>query len=108
MLEHCQNEKDVENTYRNGFLRFLSEATITSPHRTDGVLRTDTLFVLLEFKHDYDFGRRGERCEVLMQCVVYLRRFYEQGDQIPTSIFVGDINECFAMPSEQLLPYRAG
>lgn len=104
-INEAQNEKDVENVYRAEFLRLLPSSSLTSPYNTDGVLKTESLYVLLEFKYDLDFKVRADLVKPLVQSLIYLRKFYIQEESIPTSLFVGDRNECFMLSTSKLLSY---
>lgn len=104
-LNNTQTEKDVENVYRTQFLAHLPKASITSPYNTDGVLETDTLYVLLEFKYDLDFTVRADVLKPVIQSLMYLKKFYDHEDRIPSAIFVGDRNECFMLETEAVVSY---
>lgn len=104
-LQRARTEKDVENTYRFEFQKYLPSALITSPHNTDGVLETETLFVLLEFKYDLDFKSRTDVMKPVVQTLLYLKTFSQAEERIPSAVFVGDKNECFMLPTSALTPY---
>jgi hypothetical protein len=105
------NEKDVENVYRELFHIVFPDSEITSPHGCDGLLKSaaHSLVALMEFKYDLDLKVRWTVCEVLAQCLYYLKKFEQAGDSIPRVLFVGDINECFCVavgPLEKYLGSR--
>src|SRR5690554_2847005 len=95
-LEKSLNEKDVENSYR-AELDKIENASITSPYNVDGLLVTKDIRSLLEFKYEESLKNKLSQCNVLIQCLYYLKKFENSGDKLPTTIFVGDINECFAI-----------
>jgi len=103
------NEKDVENVYRELFSIAFPDGVTTSPHGTDGVLKSAAhdLVALMEFKYDHDFQDRQIVMSVLVQCLYYLRKFLDAGDTLPAVIFVGDINECFCVGAASLEKYLA-
>lgn len=119
-LQLANNEKDVENYYRQHFnsqLIKLSKkdpniSTITSPYKTDGYLRYRNkdkkidLNTLFEFKYDVDFYKVVDRTRVLIQSLYYLKNFELGGDfLLPTTLFIGDKNECFYLHTNSLLKY---
>lgn len=103
-LSIAVTEKDVENTYKNEILRRVG-GQITSPFNIDGLLEADNVRSLLEFKHDLNLKSRLDQTNVLIQCLYYIKRFEQAGEKLPTTIFVGDINECFALQTNAVVKY---
>ena len=99
------NEKDVENYYRTYLQKAFPDATITSPFKTDGILESPTLKVLLEFKYDLDFTIKDNKVITYIQALCYLKRMELKGERLPTVVFIGDKNECFVTHSNTLLKY---
>ncbi|MFB6375570.1 MAG: hypothetical protein ABEN55_21180 [Bradymonadaceae bacterium] len=88
------------------FNKNLSDATIQARHRTDGILEHEHMLVLLEFKHNLDFTQRAEQFKPITQAVCYLRDLREtHGEQLPTSVFVGDVDECFIVERDELMEF---
>ena len=106
-LGKALNEKDVENVYRALFHGAFPDAELTSPYGCDGLLKSDEqdLVVLLEFKHDVNLKSRWAVCEVLAQCLYYLKKFEQAGAALPKAVFVGDVNECFCVAGSPLEKY---
>ena len=105
-LPKALNEKDVENIYRSSLIQNFTGSTITSPHKVDGLLETKEGYsVLLEFKHNETFTSKLAQCNVLVQSLFYLKKFEGQGTTMPAAVFIGDINECFVLPSKVLTKY---
>lgn len=98
------NEKDVENIYR-GEIERIEGSNITSPYGVDGLLQTKNIRSLLEFKYDEYLKNKLSQCNVLIQCLYYLKKFENAGDKLPSTIFVGDINECFAIHTNSIVKY---
>lgn len=120
ILKSAISEKDVENYYRehiNSQLRRLSEkdpniAQITSPYKTDGYLKYTNkvkninLNCLFEFKHDVNFNNKIDRTKVIIQALYYLKKFELGGEFfLPTTIFIGDKNECFYFHTNNIIKY---
>jgi hypothetical protein len=103
----AMNEKDVENIYRHTFMTKFKNMEITSPFGCDGfgVSKEDDLRVLFEFKDDLNLQSKVEVCKVLAQSIYYIKKFYEAGIVPPSTIFVGDRNECFAVHVNDIIDY---
>ena len=101
------NEKDVENTYRHNFLKKFKDMEITSPFGCDGfgVSKSNKVRVLMEFKDDLKLTNKTDLCKVLCQSVFYIKKFYDKGIVPPSTIFVGDRNECTAIHVNDLIDY---
>ncbi len=103
-LEKSLNEKDVENIYRAELVK-IEDSEITSPYSVDGLLGAKDIRSLLEFKYKEVLKNKLSQCNVLVQCLFYLKKFENAGDKLPTTIFVGDINECFAIHTNSIVKY---
>jgi hypothetical protein len=101
------NEKDVENSYRQYLTRKISDMIFTSPFGCDGlgVSKSHNLRVLCEFKDDLDLSSKIGQIKVLSQAVFYLKKFELSGTMLPTTVFVGDRNECFVIHANDLFKY---
>lgn len=104
-LQTSLNEKDVENYYRHELLKIFEESQITSPYGCDGVLKFDNVRTLLEFKYKQMLKNKLSQCNVLIQCLYYLKKFENSGEVLPSTIFVGDQNECFAIHTNSIVKY---
>ena len=104
-LKNACNEKDVENIYRTELLKLLPEAKITSPFKIDGLLEDGDIRTLLEFKYDLDLKSKTHQANVLIQILYYIKKFEEAGKPIPTTLFIGDKNECFALKTKAIQKY---
>ncbi len=104
-LSNSINEKDVENIYRAELIKSIDKAQITSPYSVDGLLEATNIRTLLEFKYQEPLKNKISHCNVLIQCLYYLKKFELAGDKLPSTIFVGDINECFALHTNNIIKY---
>lgn len=107
-LSRAINEKDVENTYRQYFhKKFGKDFQVTSPFGCDGfgVSKANKVRVLMEFKDDVNLSNKSDLVKVLAQSVFYIKRFYDKGIIPPSTVFVGDRNECVALHVNDLLKY---
>ena len=103
-LKVASNEKDVENAYRAAFENSFP-GCISSPDGTDGVIRNHVVTATLEFKHDLDLRNDLQQSTVLVQSLYYLKRMELRGEPLTKAIFIGDINECFCIPVENVIKY---
>ena len=106
-LKKSINEKDVENIYRHTFLKKFKDMEITSPFGCDGfgVSKSSKLRVLMEFKDDLNLSTKMEQAKVLAQSIFYIKKFYEKGIVPPSTIFIGDRNECLALHVNDIIKY---
>ena len=106
-LHKTLNEKDVENLYRHALMNKFSDLEITSPFGCDGfaVSKKYKIRTLLEFKDDLQLTNKVEVCKVLAQSIFYIKKFYDKGIIPPSTIFVGDRNECFVIHVNDVLKY---
>ena len=100
-------EKDVENVYRGLLTALIPDAKITSPYKCDGLLKSKLhdLVAIMEFKFDLQMKDRSAMVDVLIQVIYYLKKFELNGERLPSILFVGDINECFVMHTNNVLDY---
>jgi len=104
LLQECKVESDVEEKYKRVMSYHFPEAKISSPYYTDGLLENGVK-MLMEFKYNLDLSRRLPLIELLIQLIYYLKQFELHGDELPSIIFGGDVNECFCLHSNDLLEY---
>ena len=107
VLTSAINEKDVENTYRHNFLKKFKDMEITSPFGCDGfgVSKTSKVRTLMEFKDDVNLSNKADLVKVLAQSVFYIKKFYDKGIIPPSTIFIGDRNECVAIHVNDIIKY---
>jgi hypothetical protein len=106
-LNEAHNEKDVENIYRALFISKIPKCVIRSPYNTDGIICTERINCLLEFKYKQQLTKEKDRNKVIIQCIFYLKSLENDPQFIEspiTSIFIGDTDEYITMDSYDLLP----
>ena len=109
-LEGSVNEKDNENSWRALLIK-ETEGKINSPYGGDGLLESinpntkKDLRTLLEFKFDTQLKNKLTQCNILIQCLYYIKKYENAGQKLPSTIFVGDTNECFAIHTNQIIKY---
>lgn len=105
ILNTAYNEKDVENAYRKYLIDKIPGLNFTSPFGCDGYGEKGKIRVLCEFKNEIDFSNKSAQCKVLAQSIYYIKRFELSGKKLPTTIFVGDKNECFVLHTNAIFKY---
>ena len=109
-LEGSVNEKDNENSWRALLIK-ETEGKINSPYGGDGLLESinpitkKDLRTLLEFKYETHLKNKLTQCNILIQCLYYIKKYENAGQKLPSTIFVGDTNECFAIHTNQIIKY---
>lgn len=115
-LENSKNEKDVENNWKEKLHKLFKNSSITSPFGCDGLLcyspkeKTTQVFkkpvrCLLEFKYDDDLINKKSQCKILCQELYYLKKFEDNGNVFPTTIFIANKNKCFAIHTNSIISY---
>lgn len=93
-------ESQVQTVYW-GALGDNYHAPVTRIAKGDGYMPVPNskVCLLIECKFDNDLDNKVERAKVLAQCVAYIKRILEDTaiERKPNVIFVGDVNECFAI-----------
>lgn len=80
---------------------------ITSPFGCDGfgVSKSAKVRTLMEFKDDLNLTNKADLAKVLSQSVFYIKRFYDKGIVPPSTIFIGDRNECLTLHVNDVIKY---
>ena len=100
-------ESQVQETYNEMFKSFFKINTVDHKCQCDGYIDTrfdDTdISMLIEYTYDIRMKDKIERARVIAQCVGYLHKFEESGITLPKLVFIGDINECCIIHTNELL-----
>lgn len=110
-LESSVVEKDNENFWRAILSKEIEGSKINSPFGGDGLLEAvnpntkKDLRTLLEFKFDTPLKNKLTQCNILIQCLYYIKKYENAGQKLPSTIFVGDTDECFAIHTNQIIKY---
>lgn len=97
-------EKDVETAYKTAFEK-LFPGDVSSPDRTDGILRNHILTSLLEFKFDLDLKNLLERSSVIVQSLFALKKMQDGGKPPVKVVFIASVNKCFCISTKNLIKY---
>ena len=102
-------ESQVQETYNEMFKSFFKINTVDRKCQCDGYIDTrfdDTdISMLIEYKYDIRMKDKIERARVIAQCIGYLHKFEESGMALPKLVFIGDINECMIIHTNDLIKF---
>lgn len=109
-IRTAKEEREVEDVYNKGISLYFKDCPILHPFKCDGLIDTRSnkgklLKLIIEYKFDDDMKSRYVRAKVLTQVLFYIKQFELHGEILPTVVMVGDINECFALHTNCLIPY---
>lgn len=119
-LKKAVAEKDVENAWRDAFSEYFvknspkdEKAVMTSPYKVDGFISTEgnlviALRLLMEFKYKTDLSKSYDRARIMCQCVHYMKKFQEGGDELPNVIVGADEDQAFVLVANKFYKYLSG
>lgn len=107
-VKHSTQESHVQEAYNNAFKSFFNIPVVERKHQCDGYFETKTsdnkeISVLIEYKYDIHMKDRVQRSKVIAQCLGYLKQFEQSGEKLPKLVFIGDINECCIVHTNDLI-----
>ena len=107
-VKHSTQESHVQEAYNNAFKSFFNIPVVERKHQCDGYFETETsdnkeISALIEYKYDIHMKDRVQRSKVIAQCLGYLKQFEQSGEKLPKLVFIGDINECCIIHTNDLL-----
>lgn len=107
-VRYSTQESHVQEAYNNAFKSFFNVPVVERKHQCDGYFETKTsdnkeISVLIEYKYDIHMKDRVQRSKVIAQCLGYLKQFEQSGEKLPKLAFIGDINECCIIHTNDLL-----
>ena len=108
-LTFAVNEMDVGYQYREFLSRKIQGLTFTSPFKCDGfgVHKYLKIRILCEFKKGKDLKNRTFFAETLAQAIFYIKKFELGGIKLPTTILLGNRNECCVLHTNEIIDYLA-
>ena len=107
ILHKSINEKDIEGFYRHNLMKKFRDLEITSPFGCDGfgVSKQHKIRVLMEFKDKLNLRDKMDLSKVIAQSIFYVKKFYDKGVIPPSTIFIGDRNECAVIHVNDIVKY---
>jgi hypothetical protein len=108
-LSLAVNEMDVGYHYREFFSRKIQGLNFTSPFKCDGFGEHENLKIrlLCEFKENVNLKNKLEFATVLAQSIYYVKKFELTGIKLPTTILLGDRDECCVLHTNDIIEYLA-
>ncbi len=102
-LTFAVNEMDVGYQYREFLSKKIQGLTFTSPFKCDGfgVHKYLKIRILCEFKKGKDLKNRTFFAETLAQAIFYIKKFELSGMKLPTTILLGNRNECCVLHTNE-------
>lgn len=107
-MKQTHEERQVEEIFNEALKKSFMKSKadiITNPYKCDGLIISDNIKLLVEYKFNVKLKDALERAKVIIQVVFYLKKFYENGDSIPNVIMIADRNEVFVLHSNPLIKY---
>lgn len=109
-IKYSTQESQVQEVYNEALKSAFNISIIERKHQCDGYFETKTsdnkeISILIEYKYDIHMKDRVQRSKVIAQCLGYLKQFEQAGEKLPKLVFIGDINECCVIHTNDLLKY---
>jgi hypothetical protein len=104
-IKSAKIEQDLNLIYKNEIYRFYPEINICNPYGSDGFFHDDNLRLLMELKYDEDFKNKINQCKVLVQALYYVKKFDDDGQELPNVLLVGDKDEIFVLQNNSIIKY---
>ena len=102
-------ESQVQEAYNDALKSAFGINVIERKYQCDGYFKTtnkDTgkeISVLIEYKYDIKMKDKIQQARVIAQCLAYLRLFELHGESLPKMVFIGDINECMLLHTNDII-----
>jgi hypothetical protein len=108
-LSLAVNEMDVGYHYREFLSRKIQGLNFTSPFLCDGFGVHEKLKIrlLCEFKKDENLKNRLVFATTLAQAICYVKKFELTGIKLPSTILLGDRDECCVLHTNDIIEYLA-
>ena len=108
-MKCATQESQVQEIYNDIFKQAFKLPIIERKFQCDGYFSTQynntDISMLIEYKYDIRMKDKIERASVIAQCIGYLRAFESAGEPLPKLVFIGDINECTIIHTNELLKF---
>ncbi len=109
LLKKIINETDVQTNYKTIMMDYFEDSIIISPYKSDGLLisEIDMLNMLMEFKYTKELNllERSGITKILIQILYYLKKFEQNGKDLPTVLFGGNDKHCFCLHINNIIKY---
>jgi hypothetical protein len=105
LAQNARIEEDLNLIYKNEIYRYYPDSNISNPYGSDGFFESDKLRLLMELKYDENFKSKINQCKVLVQALYYVKKFDEDGEDIPNILLIGDKDEVFVLHNNSVVRY---
>lgn len=108
-ISKATQESHVQEIYNEALKKTFNVPLIERKYQCDGYFKTadsntnKEISVLIEYKYDIHMKDKIQRARVIAQCLAYLRLFELNGESIPKMVFIGDINECMLLHTNDII-----
>lgn len=108
-ISKATQESHVQELYNEALKKTFNLPLIERKYQCDGYFKTvdsntdKEISVLIEYKYDIHMKDKVQRARVIAQCLAYLRLFELNGESIPKMVFIGDINECMLLHTNDII-----
>lgn len=108
-ISKATQESHVQEIYNEALKKIFNVPLIERKYQCDGYFKTadsntnKEISVLIEYKYDIQMKDKIQRARVIAQCLAYLRLFELNGESIPKMVFIGDINECMLLHTNDII-----
>ena len=108
-MSFAVSEMDIGYQYREFFSRKIQGLSFTSPFLCDGFGVHEKLKIrlLCEFKKDENLKSRLVFANTLAQAICYVKKFELTGMKLPSTILLGDRDECCVLHTNDIIEYLA-
>ena len=108
-MSFAVSEMDIGYEYREFFSRKIQGLSFTSPFLCDGFGVHEKLKIrlLCEFKKDENLKNRLVFAVTLAQAICYVKKFELTGMKLPSTILLGDRDECCVLHTNDIIEYLA-
>lgn len=105
LTQNAKIEQDLNLIYKNEIHFFYPEVNISNPYGSDGFFEDDNLRLLMELKYEEDFKKKINQCRVLVQALYYVKKFDDDGNELPNIVLIGDKDEIFVIHKNSIIKY---
>jgi hypothetical protein len=105
LTQNARIEEDLNLIYKNEIHYYYPEVNISNPYGSDGFFNDDNIRLLMELKYDKDFKNKVNQCKVLVQALYYVKKFDDDGNEVPNIVLIGDKDEIFVVHKNSIIKY---
>lgn len=106
-LKKATEEKQISDIFNHSLKKvFLkNDEIIEYPYDCDGLIASEPVKLLIEYKYGVNIKDEMERAKVLIQVIYYIKKFEINGEKLPNVILLANNKEVIILHSNPLLKY---